>query len=46
MKAPQSAVQRAGPITTDELSETFTSILKRKGDQPPAPAELDVWPLC
>jgi hypothetical protein len=40
VKAPPSAVQRAGPITTDELSEIFTSILKRKGDQPPAPAEL------
>jgi hypothetical protein len=34
-------VQRAGPITTDELGEIFASILKRKGDHPPTPAELD-----
>jgi hypothetical protein len=41
VKAPPGAVQRAGPITAHELGEIFASILKRKGDQPPAPAELD-----
>jgi hypothetical protein len=40
VKAPSDTAQHADPITADELSEIFTSILKRKGDQPPAPAEL------